>query len=559
MEAGGPVSLKIEGKDSIVITDVLVGEVWLASGQSNMEYSMGSLKGFYKEEILGSKNDNIRFFTVGKASSAKLEDDVEAKGWKSANSENILEFSAVAYFFAKQLYQEHEVPVGIVNSSYGGTAVERWISENGLKSFPIYDSILYKIKNTVETAESVKDRQKQWSVDILNEFDYRKINSDNWKKIVAPETFEARAYPDADGLFWLKKTVDLPEGFESDTVYIHLGTIDDVDATFVNGHFVGNGTWWDQLRIYMVEGQNLKSGKNEIAIAVADFASNGGFGGEPHQMKMVFTGDTISLTGEWECTFVTANGGFPGFPFSLNMSVPAGLFNGMIHPVLGYGMKGVIWYQGEANTSTPSRAEEYARLFPAMIDDWREKKGNHDWPFLFVQLANYNPRQNHPSESNWAILRESQLKTLSVDNTAMVVTIDIGEANDIHPKNKKEVGNRLFLAAEKIAYGKDLIYSGPVFDSLAIENHEVKLYFTRVGSGLATIDKKTPEGFAIAGSDSVFYWADNTSFLNSNSVIISSSKVADPMFVRYAWADNPACNLCNKEGLPASPFRTDDF
>lgn len=559
LDAGGPFSLIIAGKDSIVIEDVLAGEVWLASGQSNMAYAMSSLGDYYASEMLNDHNDRIRFLTVGKTSSTVLKDDIETDGWKSANRENIPDFSAVAYFLAKEIYKEYKVPVGIINSSYGGTSIEQWINQEGLKKFPVYDSIFTNVKNFPGTEELIRENQKQWSLQIQNDFDYHRIDESEWKTIDAPEYFETRAYPQTDGLFWLKRTFELPEGINEQAALMHLGTIDDVDATFVNDQFIGNGTWWDQLRTYKVDGSFLKSGKNEIAIAVADFASNGGFGGKPEQMKILFNNDSIPLTGKWECTFVTANGGFPAFPFSGKGSVPTGLYNGMISPVLDYGMKGVIWYQGEANTGNSYRAKEYARLFPSLILGWRENKGNSEWPFIFVQLPNYSPRKNNSSDSEWALLRESQLKTLNVNNTAMVVTIDIGDPNDVHPRNKKEVGERLFLAAENAAYGKELVFSGPVFDSLETDNDKIKLFFKHVGSGLITNDNKGPEGFIIAGSDSVFYQADYSSIVSSNMVIISSSKVKNPIHVRYAWADNPKCNLFNKEGLPASPFRTDDF
>lgn len=558
IKAGGPYSMLVAGKDSLLIEDILAGEVWLASGQSNMGYSMASLSDYYADEIENCANDHLRFLTVGKVSSTEPKDDMETEGWKPSNSENILQFSAVAYFFAKEISREYQVPVGIINSSYGGTAIEQWISEVPLKQFPKYDSILSSLKSLNETDQAVAERQKSWSLNILKDFDYREIKDASWKNINAPETFEAHAYPETDGLFWLKRDFVLPENFNSQSVEIHLDSIDDVDATFVNGEFVGNGTWWDQLREYKVNVSVLKPGKNEIAIAVADFASNGGFGGQPEQMKILFDHDSIPLTGEWKCTYVTGPGSYPAFPFRSNLSLPSGLFKGMINPVIRYGLKGVIWYQGEANTNTPDRAKEYARLFLALINDWREQKNDPNLPFLYVQLANYQPRQDIPTDSNWALLRESQEKALQLKNTAMAVTIDIGEAKDIHPKNKADVGKRLFLAAERVAYHKDVVYSGPLFDSLEIKNNTLLLHFNHIGSGLITNDNKNPQGFAIAGADSVFYWADNTSIVD-DKVVISSSKVNYPGYVRYAWADNPKCNLFNKEGLPAAPFRTDEF
>ena len=555
MEAGGPYRIKITGKDTLQIEDVLVGEVWLASGQSNMGYTMGSLEDYYKDEIKNCSNDKLRFLKTEKENTETLKEDINTTGWKSSSKDNISDFSAVAYFFAKELQHIYNVPVGIINSSYGGTAIELWISRNKLDNFEKYKNILTKYDTIPETPESVKQRQKEWSQKIKENYHHSIIDSEKWKTLNAPESFEKELYPETDGFFWLKKTVRLPEKFAGKDIEIHLGSIDDVDATFFNNTHIGNGTWWDQPRVFRVDGSLVTEGENEIAIAVIDFASAGGFRGTADQMNIYQNGDSISIAGKWHCCHLAEKGGYPSFPFSRKATYPTGLYNAMIHPVIQYGTKGVIWYQGEANVG---RAKEYQKLFPALIEDWRTQKNDPDWPFIYVQLANFKEKKTEPSDSEWARLREAQLKTLEVQNTAMAVTIDIGQANDVHPKNKHDVGKRLSLGARKVAYGEDLVYSGPVFDSLTIDKQQAIVHFSHTGDGLTTPESQTPEGFALAGADSIFYWADKATIVE-NTVVLESDEVKNPVHVRYGWADNPDCNLYNKAGLPASPFRTDNF
>lgn len=553
MKAGGPYELTIIGEDTVQIHNILIGEVWLASGQSNMGYNMKSLGDHYLNEIKNSKNDKIRFLTVEKINSYSINDDIETTGWKSTNPTSILKYSAVAYFFAKKLHQEHDVPVGIINSSYGGTAIERWISRDTLETFPRYQKIFANLDTINETAEMIDKMKKEWIEEMKKQYNYKDIEDNKWKTINAPETFEENAYPETNGFFWLKKNIDLPEEYAGKDITLHLAAIDDLDFTYFNGTYIGYDGPWDKMRIYKVPGKLVQPGQNEIAIGVMDFASNGGFHGEPDDLKIVQGDNTLSLANEWKCVHIANNEDIPPIPMSKLKNSPSGLYNAMIAPIISYGIKGVIWYQGEANVS---RAKEYSELFPALITNWRIKSNNPQMPFIFVQLANYKPRQPNPTESQWAELREAQTSALKLDNTAMAVAIDIGEAKDIHPKNKKDVGKRLFKAAQKTAYDKNLVYSGPMYDTLKIKHDKVFISFKHTGSGLKTPEECPLKGFAIAGQDSTFYWADETSIINDSTVIISSSKVQKPVFVRYGWADNPDCNLYNKEGLPASPFRS---
>jgi sialate O-acetylesterase len=551
LPAGESPELKIIGIDTLEIKDILIGEVWLASGQSNMGYKMGSLKEHYKAEIENANNDQIRFLTVDKINKYTEQEEIRTSGWKVTNSENILDFSAVGYFFAKYLQENRNVPVGIINSSYGGTAIERWISRDTLESFPKYKEQFLYLDTLDETPEKIEAAKKEWILAIKEKYSFDGIKMDEWKIINAPEWLEKNAYPETDGFFWMKKKFDLPGNISSDSITLHLGPIDDLDFTFFNDTYIGNDGPWDKYRKYTIPRSLIHEGNNEIVIGVMDFASGGGFHGDPDQLKLVAGDKTVSLAGEWKVYHVADKEEITPVPVSLKKNSPAGLYNAMIAPVIQYGTRGVIWYQGEANVE---RAAEYTELFPALIQNWRDKSGNEELPFLFVQLANYKARVDWPMESTWAELREAQRKSLKVKNTGMAVAIDIGEAKDIHPRNKKEVGRRLSLAARKIAYGEDVVHSGPTLENATVDENEVVLEFSNATSGLSTTGNEPVKGFTIAGNDGTYHFADEMK-IDGNQVIISSEEVDKPAFVRYGWADNPECNLYNEEGLPASPFQ----
>ena len=552
LPAGETSTLKIIGEDTLEIKGILIGEVWIASGQSNMGYKMSSLKEHYKDEIKNAKNDQIRFLTVEKINEYNEQDDIQTDGWKVTNPDNVLDFSAVGYFFAKYLHENRNVPVGIINSSYGGTAIERWISRESLETFPNYKKQFAYLDTLDETPESIQKEKEAWIKSFKKKYPYDNISQKDWKKINAPEWIEKTAYPETDGFFWMRKVVEIPENFVADTIELHLGPIDDLDFTFFNGYYIGNDGPWDKYREYAIPGDLVRGGKNEIVIGVMDFASGGGFHGEPNQLKLQVGNDMISLAGEWKVYHAANREEIPRIPMSQINNSPAGLYNAMIAPVIQYGAKGVIWYQGEANVG---RADEYAELFPALIQNWRNKSEQEELPFLFVQLANYKERVNEPVESEWAELREAQRKTLKVNNTAMAVAIDIGEAKDIHPREKMEVGRRLFLAAQKVAYGEEVVFTGPVLEKASIEGREVILEFSGANN-LVTPGDQPLKGFTIAGKDGIFHFPDQAK-IGSNRVLIFSNKIENPAFVRYGWADNPECNLYNEEGLPASPFQTE--
>ncbi len=429
IKAGGPYEMTVTGKNTIQLKNILGGEVWVASGQSNMEWPV-KLSANPDQEIASATDTKIRLFTVKKKVANQPQINCDGQ-WVECSPETIKDFSAVAYFFGRELRKTRKVPVGLINTSWGGTPAESWTTMETLKADPDFKPILDRHEANVAGYPAAKAN-------------YDKAFA-KWKEDAVKAKAEGKTEPKAPG-------------------------------------------------------------------APQDPA-----------------------TSPWQ---------------------PASLYNGMIAPIVPFAIRGAIWYQGESNAG---RAYQYRKLFPAMISDWRRVWGQGDFPFFFVQLANFTDRKPEPAESDWAELREAQTMTLSLPNTGMAVIIDIGEAKDIHPKNKQDVGKRLAQSAQKIAYGKWFgEYSGPMYKGLKIKGSQATITFSH-SKGLKAGAKGGEElkGFAVAGEDKKFYWA--TAKIKGRSVIVSSDKVPHPVAVRYGWANNPEVNLYNKAGLPASPFRTDDW
>ena len=428
MPAGGSFQMTVRGNNTIVLDDVLVGEVWTCSGQSNMEWPV-AVSNNAEQEIAQANYPQIRLFMVPKAVSDRPLKDLNGGAWQPCTPETVRNFSAVGYFFARELHRTLRVPVGMIQSAWGGTPAESWTSKPTLMANP---SLRYLLENW-------RRAEANYPLALEN---YQKQLAE-WEKAAAQARAEGKPEP---------KKPDPP--------------------------------------------QNPR-------------------------------------TNPWK---------------------PSGLFNAMIAPIVPYALQGAIWYQGESNAG---RAYEYRTLFPAMIQDWREAWAQGDFPFLFVQLANFMAVKPEPGESTWAELREAQTMTLALPKTGMAVAIDIGDADDIHPRNKQDVGKRLALNALAIAYGKKVVYSGPLYERMKREGNAIRLHFKHVNGGLTTPNGEPLRGFAIAGADRKFVWADAR--IEGNTVVASSPQVPEPVAVRYAWADNPKCNLYNRAGLPASPFRTDDW
>ncbi len=429
LPVGGPYEMVIEGTNTITLGNILVGEVWICSGQSNMEMKVAHTKDG-RMEIANGYYPEIRLFDVSNDMAAEPQSDCRGT-WTLCRPQKLYDFSGTAYYFGRKIHQELGVPVGLIHSSWGGSSSETWTSMETVKTDPTFRPIL-----------------------------------EHWKPVLN-------------------------------------------NPSSIVEYYRAMSTWIDDIYYVMNTGVDYPK--------YAD----------PPDLEV-----NVSL-----------------FP-----EIPSLTYNAMLAPIIPYAVRGAIWYQGETNAG---RAYQYRDIFPGLIKDWRAQWGQGDFPFLFVQLANFREHDDQPVESDWAELREAQLMTLSLPNTAMAVAIDIGEAKDIHPKNKQEVGRRLALGALKVAYGQDIVYSGPLYDSMSLENSRIRIRFTNSGSGLVTKDNIPLSGFAVAGEDRKFVWADAE--IDGDEVVVWSDSIAAPAAVRYGWANNPDCNLYNKEGLPASPFRTDDW
>jgi len=565
MKAGGPYAMEIKGSNTIVLREILVGDVWFCSGQSNMVHQMNLHDVTYAKEIAEANYPQIRQFLVATLTNLQGPvSDLPAGSWRPAVGEDVRSFSAVAYFFAKKIYEKYHVPIGIVNSSVGGTPIEAWTSEEGLKDFPSIINIVQKNKDTAyvngitrAATASIKPNAPH-DLGILSakkwfETDYI---PKGWHTINVPGYWEDQGIKDLNGVVWYRKEIDVPATMAGKAAKVFLGRIVDADILFINGRQVGSTAYMYPQRRYNVPADVLKGGKNIVVIKVTNNNGKGGF--VPGKPYCLFAGsDTIDLKGNWQYKVgqvFESSTSSNAIASIVAQNQPTALFNAMVSPIINYTVKGILWYQGEANTR---RAAEYSKLLPALIQDWRNQWNQPALPFLYAQLPGFMEYNYLPSESQWAELREAQLKTLSVPNTAMAVAIDLGEWNDIHPDNKKDVGERLALAAMKLAYGENIVHSGPIYVSSTVDRNEVVIRFDNIGGGLITNDGEAPSEFAIAGTDKKFVWAKAR--IENDHVIVWNDALVEPKYVRYAWADNPVNpNLYNKEGLPASPFRTDN-
>jgi sialate O-acetylesterase len=569
---GGPYSVTISDGTKLTLQNILIGDVWVCSGQSNMEMPLagwGKIKD-YQEEIAAAKYPDIRLLQVNHVvSNMPLENaEVANGGWMSCTPENISGFSSTAYFFAREVYKKTGIPIGLIHTSWGGTIAEAWTSRSTLKTLPDFAAAADKIAGTKVSKDGRGYQRKlaTWQKLVTNK-DKGYVNAKSvwaapsfedsqWKSMLLPEIWEQAGLPDFDGVVWFRKKITLPQSWAGKPIKINLGMIDDHDVAFFNGEQIGETDGYDQPRVYTIPAGKVKAGEVVLTVRVFDSGGGGGIYGGKNALSVTSAdGETISLDGEWKYQIGLNLKNIAPMPVIDNSpNRVTVLYNAMINPFIQFSIRGAIWYQGESNAD---RAVQYEELFPAMIRDWRRKWNIGDFPFYFVQLANYMKRTDQPGSSAWAELRDAQLKTLAMPNTGMSVSIDIGEEKDIHPKNKQEVGRRLGLIALAKTYGKNIAYSGPKVTSSRIVNNSIILNFNHTDGGLAAMDGKPLRGFAIAGADQKFYWA--TATINGTQVIVSAPEVSSPVAVRYAWADNPEVNFYNGAGLPASPFRTDNW
>lgn len=590
----GPYQLSVTGENKVVLSDIIIGDVWLASGQSNMELPLRETTGA-KDEIAASANPRLRHFLVPRNSSSTPADDVQGK-WVVAGPETAGGFTAVGYYFAKALQREVGGSVGLIHSSWGGTPIENWLRADAMDALPEFkankDSYLERTRIYPAQREAFVVGGKAWAKERGREdhfvpenislFAGPELDISDWKEVQSPgKLVEAGAdLPDA-GAVWLRQTLDISDAEAGKALILNLHIIKGFDALYWNGAKVAETNWEspaiDTHRNYRIPGNLVKAGKTVIALRLFNPAGDMGFAlakagrGRVSNNWLAKVEFALPTLGDVE------KGTFPPAPPNPPFNKPGFLYNGMIAPLVPYAIRGVIWYQGEGNVD---RAEQYQKAFPLLIQDWRLQWGRGELPFYFCQLANFGPRDAQPSDRPWAELRASQTKTLEVPNTGQAILIDIGEEADIHPRNKKDVGERLALNALAHTYGKAGVeWSGPIVRSVSIEDGKIRVRFDHATSGLvaralsATYQPSSTrpdikplvrqalggdlEGFAICGSDGKWVWAQAQ--IEEDSVLVWAEGVPSPTAVRYAWGMNPLCNLYNGVGLPAGPFRTDDF
>ncbi|MDP2338529.1 MAG: sialate O-acetylesterase [Bacteroidota bacterium] len=551
--AGGPYELIISGEETITIRNVLVGEVWICSGQSNMEMPLAGWGNIdnYQEEIANANYPNIRLLMVDRVMSATPHENFESDGWKECSPKTIPEFSSVAYFFGRRLYRELNVPVGLIESAWGGTPIEAWISGQTLKKIPEFSDIaLANEKKLAVWPDKIEQILKDKGT-FDHGFQNPEYKTDDWQTMKLPTVWE-NAGLDIDGIVWFSKDVDIPESWKGEDLILSLGKINDYDITWFNGKKIGRGTDVSESRVYQIPSSFVEIGKNRITVQVLDFGNFGGLYGPADKMKLASKVGITSLVGNWKYIIDPIKIDLKKSPKKPNND--SEVYNGMIKPLLPFGIKGAIWYQGEANIGG---AYQYRTLFKAMIEDWRTVWGEGDFPFLFVQLPNFMELNPQLAEDAWPQLREAQTMALALPNTGMAVAIDIGDAKNIHPKNKQEVGRRLAMNALAKVYGKKIPYSGPMYKSMNIQGNKVRLQFVNTDGGLKIKESNHLQGFALAGEDKKFVWAEAE--IEGDEVVVWNLKIKKPVAVRYAWVSNPVCNLFNEADLPASPFRTDNW
>lgn len=575
-KAGGPYEITVSDGTPVTLRNVMIGEVWLCSGQSNMDMPVngwGQVNN-YEAEVKAAGHPDIRLLRVDNVMAMQPQQSFTAMngGWQVCSPEVITPFSAVAYFFGRDIEKYRDVPVGLIQSSWGGTPAEAWTSGESLTEMPEFRGEVERIgsmpDNKEERAAIYKDELAGW-FDKLNgndpefkdgRFAYFAASYDDsgWDDTPVPGYITDSKYGAFDGMIIYRRVVDIPKTIAGKALTLCLGKVDDDDMTFFNDVMIGSTTGPGETREYKIPAGAVKAGKAVITVRSIDSGGLAGITGyDDRECRLTAEdGTTISLNGTWKTRMAA--------PLSSLSSKPRDpvndpknacvLYNAMINPLVGYAIKGAIWYQGEDNSN---RAWQYRDLMPLMIEDWRQKWG-YDFPFFMVQLANFMQRHDQPTESRWAELREAQQMTADrLSGCGMACIIDIGEAGDIHPRNKQDVGHRLALLARQKVYGEKVEASGPAYRDCRIEKNTIRIFFDHTAKGLAISDGQQLKGFAIAGPDHRFHWAD--AVIDGNTVVVYSPEVRHPVAVRYAWADNPECNLTNSTGLPAMPFRTDDW
>jgi sialate O-acetylesterase len=583
LAAGGPDSMQLAGHRTITLTDILVGDVWLASGQSNMEFPLQS-QGWFggvndaEREVAQAQYPRMRLFQVARDIGFAPKDDLPSGGWQAVTPATAARFSAVAYLFGRELQRRHAVPIGLIESSWGGTPAECWISAGGLRQFPEFSASIARLSQVDDRAIAAyrdylsvrnawyamhgrEDRGRVEGQDLWAAATYPDMG---WPTSLEPQPWPRKVIKEFDGTMWFRRTIQLDADAAAQALRLHLTHLREADTTWFNGVRIGAVEGEIRERDYGIPAGVAHAGNNTITVRIAGSYTSGdgyvGMLGEAADLYLQIGPQRLPLAGTWSYQPGPDLAALPEPPpmaefMTAFPQAPVALYDGMIAPLIRYRIRGAIWYQGEANTA---RAVQYRTLFPALIRDWRSQWG-YELPFLFVQLAGYGADAPEPKDYAWAELREAQASALALPRTGMAVAIDVGDATDIHPRDKQTVAYRLALSAESVAYGKSLVASGPRYRSMRREGNQIRLHFEDDGSGLVFRDapgsRELGRGFSIAGPDGRFRWA--IARLDGADVVVSNAEVPAPTAVRYDWGNTPDGNLYNRAGLPAPPFRTD--
>ncbi len=580
--AGGPYRLVFSDGKKLVLDDVMVGEVWIGSGQSNMEMPLagwGKVKN-YEQEIQAADHPDIRLFQVRKNNSFTPLDTLSsvfpctdgsvATGWQRCSPNVIPEFSALCYFFARELNSRLHVPVGVINSSWGGTPAEAWIRIERMTDIMGFEQMIANMQSVgLDPARIWQNYEKQYEswykeaslVDRDGSADGQQwtesdYDDSSWGEMCIPELFDASVLPGFDGIVWLRKRFTIPESWKGDLT-LHLACIDDYDDVYLDGRMIAHGSGYNVPRRYTIPAQMASPGMHTLVVRVLDTGGGGGIYGNPDDVRIDHPKKgSLSLAGLWKYRIGCTLSKLPTQPLSpASACYPTVLYNGMINPLLSFPMAGVIWYQGCNNVG---RAKQYEALFQTLVSDWREQFRHPDMPFYFVQLANYLAVSELQPESEWALLREAQTSVLHLPNVGMAGNIDLGEADDIHPKNKQEVAARLARLALRRTYGMDVVCSAPEYSSYTVVDGRLRVRFSIPADGSPLLLSDDVKGFIVASTDGSWHVA-KARVVASDCVEVWSDEVVMPIAVRYAWADNPVCNLRSVDGLPVNPFRSDKW
>jgi sialate O-acetylesterase len=560
--AGGPYTMTITGKQTVELHNVLVGDVWLCGGQSNMQFALRQAQ-TGAEDAKAADLPQIRFFTVRQRAAYHQVDTVFGS-WNVVTPATAGRVSAVAFYFARRVQQQTHIPIGLIVDAVGGTPAEAWTSIASLQPLHDFDPLIAELNRIAakrtgpEYGNFVMPWYDEYDVGMKEQWAARNYDDSSWKQVKLPGGFAELGVPDTPALVYFRKEFEVPDPPPTGRNMVQLGIIEKMDTVYINGQEIGGSSWVENPRQYFIRPDMLKPGKNVITIRVLKTLPNGGFMSKPEELRMTIGDTTFPLAGDWKAKLsVDAR---PPQPLPLRYQnwpvMPAVLYNGMLQPLAPLSIAGALWYQGEENSP---RGYQYRKVLTTMIGDWRNLFQQSNLPFYIVQLPAYLPRRATPTDDDWSDTRESQaIVAETVPNTCLAVTIDTGDPNTIHPTNKEPAGDRVARCALANYYGdKNIVFQGPAVAKVERRKGEIRLKFAHANGGLVVKGGDKLAEFSIAGDDQKFVWANAR--IKGDTVIVSSPDVPSPKEVRYAWQSNPEATLFNGAGLPTGPFRTDHW